>query len=192
MNQNNPNPYNYGFPYYPYDNTYGRQEGEYGQPGGFPSQGQFQQFVPTPDMQVLPGSQAAGPQPGLGMQGGGMQAPGAGMMVPVMGGQPQGMGAQAPGQLPVEESYIENILRLNRGKLATVYMTFEGRRDGENTLTFRGIIEAAGRDHIVISDPQTGMRYLLLMVYLDYVTFEEEIEYEYPYAAGGMAVYPPR
>ncbi|PLS18491.1 spore coat protein GerQ [Bacillus sp. M6-12] len=143
-------------------------------------------------MQSLPGSQAAGPQPGLGMQvpGAGMQA--MGMQAPGAGMQAMGMGGQAPGQLPAEESYIENILRLNRGKLATVYMTFEGRRDGENTLTFRGIIEAAGRDHIILSDPQTGMRYLLLMVYLDYVTFEEEIEYEYPYGAGGMAVYPPR
>src|SRR5690606_19379616 len=33
---------------------------------------------------------------------------------------------EAPGMLPIEESYIENILRLNKGKVATVYMTFEG------------------------------------------------------------------
>jgi spore germination protein Q len=84
-----------------------------------------------------------------------------------------------PGMLPLEESYIENILRLNKGKLATVYMTF-----GDNVQkVFKGIIEAAGRDHIILSDPQTGKRYLLLMVYLDYVTFEEELEYEYPYGA---------
>ncbi len=30
------------------------------------------------------------------------------------------------GMLPIEQSYIENILRLNKGKLATVYTTFEG------------------------------------------------------------------
>ncbi|MBO1003908.1 spore coat protein GerQ [Pseudogracilibacillus auburnensis] len=88
-------------------------------------------------------------------------------------------------QLPVEQSYIENILRLNRGKLATVYMTFDGDQK-----VFTGIIEAAGRDHIVLSDPQTGKRYLLLMVYLNYVTFDEEIVYSYP--LGQMATYSPR
>ena len=84
----------------------------------------------------------------------------------------------AAGQF-IEQSYIENILRLNRGKLASVYMTFEGSKDG-NTKLFKGIVEAAGRDHVILSDPQTGMRYLLPLIYLDYVTFDEEIEYSYP------------
>lgn len=79
-----------------------------------------------------------------------------------------------------EESYVENILRLNRGKMATFYMTYENNREW-NAKIFKGIIEAAGRDHIVISDPSTGMRYLLLMLNLDYVTFNEPINYEYPF-----------
>ncbi|WP_235001514.1 spore coat protein GerQ [Halobacillus sp. Marseille-P3879] len=86
------------------------------------------------------------------------------------------------GMLPEEESYIENILRLNRGKEATVYMTFENNEEW-NAEVFKGIIEAAGRDHIILSDPRTGKRYLLLMVYLDYITFDEEINYSYPYNA---------
>jgi len=54
-------------------------------------------------------------------------------------------------------------------------------------------VEAAGRDHVILSDPQSGVRYLLPMVYLDYVTFDEEIEYEYPYgAAPNLSTYPPR
>ncbi|WP_169083727.1 spore coat protein GerQ [Paenibacillus sp. PL91] len=80
----------------------------------------------------------------------------------------------------VEESYVENILRLNRGKMATFYMTYENNREW-NAKIFKGIIEAAGRDHIVISDPTTGMRYLLLTLNLDYVTFDEPIAYEYPF-----------
>ncbi|MCL6617589.1 MAG: spore coat protein GerQ, partial [Anoxybacillus ayderensis] len=41
--------------------------------------------------------------------------------------------------------------------------------------------------------PQTGMRYLLPMIYLDYVTFDEEINYEYPFASGvGLSTYAPR
>lgn len=123
-------------------------------------------------------------------------AQGAGMMDMMNGsGQSMAQGAgqmgmeSGPRQLPMEQSYIENILRLNRGKPATVYMTFEG--EGPNNQTnFRGIIEAAGRDHIVLSDPQTGERYLLLMVYLDYVKFDEEIEYSYP--IGQLATYSPR
>ncbi|AXI10670.1 spore coat protein GerQ [Oceanobacillus sp. 143] len=84
------------------------------------------------------------------------------------------------GQLPMQQSYIENILRLNRGKLATVHMTFEGGHQK----TFRGIIEAAGRDHLILSESGTGRRVLLLMVYLDYVTFDEEINYAYPFGSG--------
>ena len=101
-------------------------------------------------------------------------------------------GAQVPGMLPVEQSYIENILRLNKGKLATVYATFENNTEW-NAKIFKGIIEAAGRDHLILSDPQTGERILLPMVYLDYVTFNEEIEYEYPFGAGpGLTTSPPR
>jgi spore germination protein Q len=98
-----------------------------------------------------------------------------------------------PGMLPIEESYIENILRLNKGKLVTVYATFENNTQW-NAKIFKGIIEAAGRDHLILSDPQTGQRVLLPMIYLDYVTFDEEIEYEYPFAAGGpgLSNYPPR
>ncbi|WP_425589528.1 MULTISPECIES: spore coat protein GerQ [Fictibacillus] len=122
-----------------------------------------------------------------GQQGqGGYAGPG---MIPDMTMPPQGLGAAygqfptdiaAPGQLPLEQSYIENILRLNKGKVATVYQTFEGS-DKWNSKVFRGVIEAAGRDHIILSDPQTGKRYLLLMVFVNYITFDEEIEYTYPY-----------
>ncbi|MBU8880995.1 spore coat protein GerQ [Bacillus sp. FJAT-29790] len=102
-------------------------------------------------------------------------------------------GPQIPGMLPIEQSYIENILRLNKGKLVTVYTTFENNREW-NAKIFKGLIEAAGRDHLILSDPQSGMRYLIPMVYVDYVTFEEEIEYEYPGFVGGagLSQYSPR
>src|SRR4051794_26176011 len=113
----------------------------------------------------------------------------AGMMPTPMGGAP---GVQVPGMLPAEQSYIENILRLNKGKLATVYATFENNTEW-NAKVFTGLIEAAGRDHLILSDPQTGKRLLLPMVYLDYVTFDEEIEYEYPFsAAPDLATHSPR
>ena len=93
------------------------------------------------------------------------------------------------GMLPIEQSYIENILRLNRGKLATVYATFENNSQW-NAKTWVGLIEAAGRDHLILSDPETGQRLLLPMVYLDYVTFNEEIEYSPDF--GGLTAHSPR
>ncbi len=80
-----------------------------------------------------------------------------------------------------EESYIENILRLNLGKKVSVYMNFEQSQCGSKI--FKGTLEAAGKDHIIISDDESNMRYLLLSIYLDYITFDEEINYYYPYEA---------
>ena len=91
---------------------------------------------------------------------------------------PQPQQPQQP-QFQDEQSYIENILRLNLGKMISAYMNFENSQWGSKV--FKGRLEAAGKDHIIISDPQTGTRYLLLSIYLDYVTFEEEINYYYPY-----------
>lgn len=84
------------------------------------------------------------------------------------------------GVLPLEQSFIENILRLNLGKVATLYMTYENNSQW-NAKIFKGVLEAAGRDHIIISDPQTGLRTILLMVNLDYITIEGELNYNYPF-----------
>lgn len=100
------------------------------------------------------------------------------------------------GMLPLELSYIENILRFNRGKRARFFMTYEMNPDWPSRV-FEGVIEEAGRDHIIISDPETGLSHLLLMVNLDYVEFDQPIEYVPPvlpefvvgteaFAGGGM------
>lgn len=177
MKQSSSNPYgNYGY-------SVPQQQAPYfGSMQGSGQQPMYQQQMPQQQMpQQTPPTQ---------YQGGPMEASG-GYLIPV--GQtapPKGM--QIPGMLPLEESYVENILRLNKGKLATVYMTFENNKEW-NAKIFKGIIEAAGRDHLILSDPQTGIRYILLMVYLDYITFDEEIEYEYPFGAQQPLVsYAPR
>ena len=92
---------------------------------------------------------------------------------------PQQPTQPAQPQFTDEQSYIENILRLNLGKEISAYMNFENSQYGSKV--FKGRLEAAGKDHIIISDPLTGTRYLLLSIYLDYITFEEEINYYYPY-----------
>jgi len=95
----------------------------------------------------------------------------------------QGQEHPSQGLPPLEESYVENILRMNLGKVATVYMTFENN-DQWNAKVFRGRVEAAARDHLILSDPETGKRYLLLMVNLDYIVFDEPLNYVPPPAPG--------
>ena len=79
----------------------------------------------------------------------------------------------------LEQSYVENILRLNLGKNISVYMNFENSQWGSKI--FKGVLEAAGKDHIIISDPTNNTRYMLLSIYLSYITFEDEINYYYPF-----------
>lgn len=110
--------------------------------------------------------------------------------MPVMQGMPPAVpsgvtmtpsGATMPA-LPSEESYVENILRMNLGKVATLYMTYENNSEW-NAKIFKGVLEAAGRDHIIVSDPATGMRYLLLMINLDYITFDGPLNYTLPFGS---------
>lgn len=149
----------------------------------------YQQYQPCPQFQqqymqnqypfTYPPYQTAPQQP----------YPGAAQGMPTSQQSAQNFG----NMMPMEQSYIENILRLNLGKRARVHMTFEqGGKEG-NVKVFEGIVQAAGRDHIVLSDPDTGEWYLLLMIYLDYVTFPERINYQYPYGrTPSFAAYSPR
>ena len=82
--------------------------------------------------------------------------------------------------LPQEQSYIENILRLNKGKVGTFYFTYTDSQEWRDRI-YKGVIEAAGRDHLIISDPKTGKRYLFQMIYFVWAEFDEEIAYNYPY-----------
>jgi spore germination protein Q len=100
--------------------------------------------------------------------------------------QPQMQMPMTPPQIPStggrppfrEESYIENILRLNRGKPGIFHFSFERAvaDPATNTLAIRGMVEAAGRDHVILSTAE-GRRYLLPMIYFDYAEFNEELNY---------------
>ena len=82
--------------------------------------------------------------------------------------------------LPMEQSYIENILRLNKGKMVKAYVSFPDSTEWRNKI-FEGRIEQEGRDHLIISNPKNGEWYLILMIYLNYVTFDEKINYGYEF-----------
>lgn len=98
--------------------------------------------------------------------------------VTIPSGSPQPSPGAVTGLPRGEESYIENILRLNRGKPGTFYFSFEHAvAEGKNIKTVRGLVEAAGRDHVILSDLQTGHRFLFPMIYFDYAEFDEELNY---------------
>jgi spore germination protein Q len=88
---------------------------------------------------------------------------------------------QSNNDLPIEQSYIENILRLNKGKVVTAYVSYPDSTEWKN-MVYKGRIEQAGRDHLIISNQETGEWYLILLIYLNYVTFTEKINYSSTYA----------
>lgn len=73
-----------------------------------------------------------------------------------------------------EQSYIENILRLNRGKQVEIYASYPDSTEWRDRI-FKGIIEQSGRDHVILSDPTTGNWYLILMIYINFIKFDERI-----------------
>ncbi|HBA38028.1 MAG TPA: spore coat protein GerQ [Firmicutes bacterium] len=79
------------------------------------------------------------------------------------------------GNLPMEQSYIENILRLNKGSHAKAYISFPDSVNWKDKI-FDGTIEQAGRDHLVMSLTD-GKWVLVPMIYLDYVEFDGKIVY---------------
>lgn len=87
--------------------------------------------------------------------------------------------------IPLEQSYIENILRLNKGKYGKFYVSFPDSIEWKDKI-FTGVVEQAGRDHLIISDPSTGKWYLILMIYLNYVEFEENINYSPDFTLKGL------
>lgn len=83
--------------------------------------------------------------------------------------------------LDTEQSYIENILRLNKGKRVRAYVSYPDSVEWKDKI-YDGIVEEAGRDHLIISDPSTGKWYLIRLIYLNYVEFDENINYIQPYS----------
>lgn len=80
--------------------------------------------------------------------------------------------------LPREQSYIENILRMNKGKPGTFYFSFQHAMEpGKNTKVIRGVVENAGRDHVILRELKTNYRFLFPMIYFDYAQFDEELNY---------------
>lgn len=79
-------------------------------------------------------------------------------------------------QYNMEQSYIENILRNNIGKKVRVHTSFSDSVEWRDRV-FTGIIEHAGRDNLVLNDVENNKHYLILMIYVDFFEFDEEVIY---------------
>ena len=77
---------------------------------------------------------------------------------------------------PMEQSYIENIIRNNIGKKVRVHASFSDSVEWRDRV-FTGIIEHAGRDNLVLNDVENNKHYLILMIYVDFIEFDEELIY---------------
>lgn len=84
-------------------------------------------------------------------------------------------------EFPMEQSYVENILRLNKGKRINAYVSYPDSSEWQNKI-YSGTIEEAGKDHLIIKDPTTGNWYLIRLIYLNYVEFMEPIIYSHLYS----------
>ena len=83
--------------------------------------------------------------------------------------------------LTMEQSYIENILRLNKGKKVKAYVSYPDSSAWQNKI-YEGIIEEAGKDHLIIYDNANNLWYLIRIIYLNYVEFMEPIIYSHAYS----------
>lgn len=80
----------------------------------------------------------------------------------------------------VGQAYLGNVIKLNVGKLAKFYFTYSDSNEWRDK-SYIGIIEDAGRDYIMIKDPNSERRYLLSFIYLLWVEFEEEVDFQFSY-----------
>lgn len=69
---------------------------------------------------------------------------------------------------------ISSLLNINKGKKVCIYISFKNSDEWKNK-TFTGILEEAGKDYLVLSDPKCGDWYILPIKYVDYIKSEENI-----------------
>lgn len=73
-------------------------------------------------------------------------------------------------------SFAEEILKSNIGRNATIYMSFPDSIEWRDK-TFQGTILENGRDYILIKENISNKIYLLWSIYINYVEFEDNINF---------------
>jgi len=70
--------------------------------------------------------------------------------------------------------HIEELIKFNKGKKLTIHMGFPNSNEQKDII---GILEQSNDEYITLSNPQTGVWHLLPTIYIDYITFDENINY---------------
>ena len=74
----------------------------------------------------------------------------------------------------IEDNYIENVLKFNKGKSIKVYASYPVSSTWKDSI-YDGVIEESGKDYLIISDPNTGKWYIIPILYINYLEFDEKI-----------------
>ena len=78
--------------------------------------------------------------------------------------------------VPFEDSYIDSLIRNNIGKQVCIFVTIPSSNDFRD-FKFNGILEQSGKDYVVLSEPSTGKWHLIPSIYINFITFDENINY---------------
>ena len=81
--------------------------------------------------------------------------------------------------ISLEQSLIENILRLNKGREVCVYASYPDSNEWRDK-KFTGIIKEAGKDHLIVSNENNN--YLIRLLYVNYIEFDKPINYNPDYS----------
>ena len=68
---------------------------------------------------------------------------------------------------------FKNLINKNKNKKVVVNVFFKENEDYK----ISGIIENSGSDYIIISDPSSGKWNLIPMIYINFITFDEKIDF---------------
>ena len=71
-------------------------------------------------------------------------------------------------------NFIDDVLKNNKGKKVVISITLANNKDFQEK-TFNGIVEQSGKDYIIIYNPEDGKYYLIPLMYLNYIKFDEKI-----------------
>lgn len=75
----------------------------------------------------------------------------------------------------MSNDFMETILKKTEKIKAKVYMSFPYMENNRDKV-FEGIIESTGKDYILINDVSKREWYLLPLIFMNYIKFEESLD----------------
>lgn len=75
-------------------------------------------------------------------------------------------------RVDMQNLYSDNILAMNKGKMAAFYLSFKNSVEWKDTI-FKGVIQNVLKDCTLIKDSTTGKDILFWNQDIDYVIFDE-------------------